>query len=340
MTQSQQANIAAVRSTDAERDLFHRELDSFVPDDVLDAHTHIWSRSVHDDTQGSDFDSFEYDMTLEYWRRHLNELMPGRRQGGLIIPGLMSGSHTSLQQQNEFVSREALSDPWCRPSMMVRPEVDADYARQEVRRLKVSGLKCYHTASTRRPTWDSDIPEYLTEEHVRIANEEELCITLHMVKSRGVADPSNQYWIRTYCEKYPKMKMILAHAARSFNPYHVMEGMDSLRDLPNLWCDMAAVSEVGACEAIIDVLGHEKLLWGGDFPVSNLRGRCVAIGDSFVWLNPKNLPEQNQPISSIVFHGLESLRVLKQAAWHRNLSDTQVEDIFFNNLARLLDIRR
>ena len=326
---------------DADRELFQRELDSFVPDDVLDAHTHIWSRSVHDSAYGEGFALFEPDMTLERWRRHLNEFMPGRRHGGLIIPGLLSGSLESVQKQNEFVSGEALSDPWCRPSMMVRPEMDPDYVRQEVKRLKVSGLKCYHTASTREPTWDSEIPEYLTEEHVRVANEEELCITLHMVKSRAVADPGNQHWIRTYCEKYPKMKMILAHAARSFNPYHAAEGMESLRDLPNLWCDMAAVSEVGACEAIIDALGHEKLLWGGDFPVSNIRSRCVAVGDTFVWLYPEQFTDgDGQSADSFVVHGLESLRVLKQAAWHRRLSDSQIEDIFFNNLAGMLDVNR
>lgn len=39
-----------------------------------------------------------------------------------------------------------------------------------------------------------------------------------------------------------------------------------------------------------------------------------------------------------VFHGLEQLRVVKQAAWHQRLSDSQVEDIFFNNLADLLGI--
>ena len=43
-------------------------------------------------------------------------------------------------------------------------------------------------------------------------------------------------------------------------------------------------------------------------------------------------------ISSLVLHGLESLRVLKQAAWHRRLTDPQVEDIFYGNLARLLEI--
>ena len=56
-----------------------------------------------------------------------------------------------------------------------------------------------------------------------------LCITLHMVKARAVADPSNQHWIRHYCETYPDMQLILAHTARGFNPYHTIEGLAALR---------------------------------------------------------------------------------------------------------------
>ena len=326
---------------EADQLLFQRELDSFVPNKVLDAHSHIWSVSVHDSTLSRDFERLGKHVTLEHWRLHLNELLPGRRQGGLLLPEVFGTTLESVQQQNEFVSREALSDPWCRPSMFVTPQMDPDYVRQEVRRLRIAGLKCYHTTSARQPPWESDIPEYLPEELVRVADEEELCITLHMVKSRAVADPGNQFWIRTYCERYPKMKMILAHAARSFNPNHAIEGMESLRGLPNLWCDMAAVTDVGACEVIIDTLGCERLLWGTDFPISHGRSRCVAVGDTFLWLTPENVAGQQHSANvadSFVFHGLESLRILKQAAWHRHLSDSEIEGIFFGNLAGMLGI--
>ena len=103
---------------------------------------------------------------------------------------------------------------------------------------------------------------------------------------------------------------------------------------------MSAVTDVGACEAIIETLGHDRLLYGTDFPVSHLRGRCVAIGDGFLWLYDDTLDWQTasfQPLQP-VFVGLESLRVLKQAAWHCRLGDSQVEDIFCNNVRRLLGL--
>ena len=112
----------------------------------------------------------------------------------------------------------------------------------------------YHTFAARERTWEADVDEYLTEDHVRIAHEAGLAITLYMVKDRALADPANQRQIGNYCEKYPNIKLILAHAARGFNPFHTIEGIESLRGLRNVWCDSSAVTEAGAFEAIVEVL--------------------------------------------------------------------------------------
>jgi glutamate-1-semialdehyde 2,1-aminomutase len=288
---------------------------------------------------GDTFRLIEEDaMDLAAYRRRMAELLPGRRvAGGLILPGAISATGDQRRSQNEFVSAEVAGDRGWRGAMLVSPDMDAEYVRGEVHRLGLSGLKCYHLKSGKAVTWDADIPDYLPEAQVRVAHEERLFITLHMVKARAVADPSNQRWIRHYCETYPHMQLILAHAARGFNPNHTIEGLAALTGLPNLWCDMSGIADGGACETIIELLGHDRLLFGTDFPVSHLRGRCVAIGDGFVWLYEDTLDWQTvsfQPLQP-VFIGLESLRILKQAARHQRLTDRQIEDVFSGNIRRL-----
>jgi glutamate-1-semialdehyde 2,1-aminomutase len=328
--------------TEADLELFRRELDSFVPDVICDAHMHLWAKTHLPPTGYDAFRELEDDVIdLAAYRRRMAELLPGRRiDGGLILPGAVGAVGEQIAAQNAFIAAEAAANPGWRGAMLVSPEMDPEYVRGEVRRLGLAGLKCYHVHSGLAVTWDADIPAYLPEAQVKVAHEEGLCITLHMVKARAVADPSNQHWIRHYCETYPDMQLILAHAARGFNPYHTIEGLAALRGLPNLWCDMSAVSDAGACEAVIEILGHDRLLYGTDFPVSHLRGRCVAIGDGFLWLYDDTLDWQTasfQPLQP-VFVGLESLRVLKQATWHCRLGDSQVEDIFCNNVRRLLGL--
>ena len=95
----------------------------------------------------------------------------------------------------------------------------------------------------------------------------------------------------------------------------------------------------GAFEAIIRVLGHNRLLWGSDWAVSHARGKYVSVGYSWVWIEPNNVPPPRYSTQSpFVFNGLESLRALKQAATHTQLSDSQIEDIFFGNLAGVLGV--
>jgi glutamate-1-semialdehyde 2,1-aminomutase len=163
-----------------------------------------------------------------------------------------------------------------------------------------------------------------------------LTITLHMVRPRALADPVNQRTIRRYCKQYPNMRLILAHAARGFNPHHTILGIDSLRGLGNVWFDTSAVTDSGAIEAIINMMGHQRVLYGSDFPVSHLRGRCVALGDSFLWVSSDNA-DLNVPYAKLdlALVGHESLRTLKIAAMSTRLGDTQVEDIFYKNGAQL-----
>lgn len=327
---------------EADLALFRRELDSFVPDRIFDAHAHLWARGHVPPGSSPVFESAAQEVVgLAEYRRLMAAMLVGREvAGGLFIPGAVAAQGADLAAENELVAREVAGDGRARSALLVSPEMDGDFVQAEARRLRPAALKCYHLRSAVRPTWDAELPQYLPEAHVWAAHEEGLCIVLHLVRPRALADPSNQYWIRRYCERFPHMKLILAHAGRGFNPYHTIEGIRQLCDLPNLWCDMAAVTEAGACEAIIKALGHERLLYGSDFPVSHLRGRCVAIGDGFVWLYEDTLDWNTisfKPLQPVLV-GLESLRALKQAAWHCRLTDSQVEDIFYNNACQLVDL--
>lgn len=107
-----------------------------------------------------------------------------------------------------------------------------------------------------------------------------------MVKPRALAEESNQIMIRRYCESYPNMKLILAHCARGFNMYHTIEAIDTLAGLDNVYFDTGAICEAGAIHACIKAFGSKRVMYGSDWPVSEVRGTCVSVGDQFQWLYP------------------------------------------------------
>jgi len=172
-----------------------------------------------------------------------------------------------------------------------------------------------------------------------VAHEEGLVITLHMVKGRALADPGNLHWIRHYCQNYPNMKMILAHSARGLQPGHNLEALPRLKGIDNVYCDCSANCEPIAHAAIIRILGHRKLLYGSDFFVSHMRGRSVAVTDSFLWLYEQTpvWKEKHKTLQPVLI-GLEQLRSLKWACWSERLTDGQIEDIFWNNASGLFDL--
>lgn len=319
--------------TAADREFFARELETFLPKRVFDAHCHLYRNSDFLDIPAlaaagpavADWNCF---------LRHMQAITPGREYSGLAFPFPAKGVNTA--DANDFLGAEIAKYPRLRGAMMIEPHMDPEYIRETVRRHHFTGLKCYHLFSSSKPTFESPVEDYLPEEHVRVAHQEKLTITLHMVRPRAIADPVNQQSIARLARRYPDSRWILAHAARGFNPHHTIEGISSLAGLGNIWCDTSAVTEAGAFEAIVRTLGVEKLLYGADFPVTHLRGRCVAIGDSFLWLSADNtnfaaLHASVQPVLVM----LESLRALKQACWNLRLGDSHIEKVFYGNAAQM-----
>lgn len=319
--------------TEADREFFARHLDPFLPHRIFDAHCHLY--------RCGDFETAPAlaasGPDLVDWRcflRHMDAITPGRSYHAHAFPFPSRG--LNIASANEFLAAQLVAYRELHGAMIVEPGMDPDQVRETALRGGFAGLKCYHVFAPQPPTFDAAIEAYLPDEHVRVAHELGLTITLHMVRPRALADPVNQASLVRLARKYPNARWILAHAARGFNPHHTIEGIDAIKGLGNIWFDTSAVTEAGAFEAIVRAFGVNRLLYGADFPVTHLRGRCVAIGDSFLWLTADNT-DFGAAYGAVepVLVQLESLRALKQACWNLRLSDSEVERIFWDNAEAL-----
>jgi glutamate-1-semialdehyde 2,1-aminomutase len=320
--------------TDRDRELWDRELASFVPPRIFDAHIHLYEVNHFQGQPPALCAKGLPSAGWEIFQRQISELMPGRDIQGTCFG--FPATTVDFEAANAFVAQECFRAQQARGQMLIGPSMDAEFIRQSVTESDFVGLKPYHLFAGERPTFDANIPSYLPESQVQVAHELGLTITLHIVRSRALADPSNQEVLRHYATTYPNARLILAHAARGFNPHHTIEGIHSLRGLNNVWFDTSVVTDAGAIEAIVRVMGHKQVLYGSDFPVSHLRGRCVALGDSFLWLTPENT-RLDAAYADVQFSlvGHEALRTLKVAALGLDLGDAQVEDVFLHNAEEL-----
>jgi len=312
------------------------ELEGFLPEKIFDVHAHLYRiDDLNVPPLASGLERVP-EVTADLWREQTSAQVGGSRLvGGLFIP--FPTADCDVERCNQWVIRQLGQNPDSRGLILVTPRSDPETISQHVENDQIVGFKPYHCFSGEADTFQSSIESFLPSWAWQIADRHGLVITLHMVKDRALADPQNQREIRNFCLNYPNAKLILAHAGRGFYAPNTIKGIEALKDLQNVWFDTAVVCEAAPLAAILKEFGPRKLLWGSDFPVAVVRGKCVTMGDAFIWLYNETIAWETlkTPCNQTLI-GLEALRALRQACDECFLNDQDVADIFCDNAFRLL----
>jgi glutamate-1-semialdehyde 2,1-aminomutase len=318
-------------------EFFARHLRSFVPPGAFDAHAHLYRRVDAPESMPRWLEDDGCRVGADQYLRATKAWMGDRcPEAGLFFPFTIKD--LDAPSANQFQIEETCKRTSSRALMMIRPGEDPVRIEAAVQREGFIGFKVYHVYAARLDTLQAEIGEFLPDWAWDIANRRDLSIMLHIVRSRALADPLNQAYIREHCLRYPGARLILAHAARGFCGQHTVEGIASLRGLDNVFFDTSAICESAPVEAILREFGTSRLMFGTDFPVSELIGRCVSIGDGFLWLYGDNFSWSTSQFAQPHRIGIESLLALRQACESRHLSDADVERIFCTNARQLLGL--
>lgn len=115
-----------------------------------------------------------------------------------------------------------------------------------------------------------------------------------------------------------------------------MESVRVVADLDNVWFDFSGVCESPAMAQILKTVGVKRCLWGSDYPVCRGSGKCISLGDSFYWISQKDLDNfsAKTPVTYYL-RGTENLLAVRQAFQLTDLSESAVEDFFWNNAVTL-----
>ena len=325
--------------TDTDRQLWEEELEEFVPERVFDAHAHLWSHA-HMDPAEVDTSMLEVDLEgTEHWD---GIFLPRRKVDYLILGHPKLG--VDVRAHNRWVAEEMAARPNSRRHYLVTPDSDIDVITKEVDELGYTGLKPYRIYATTGDANNCRIHEFLTHEQMELANERGLWVTMHLSRSDGCGDEHNLADLKEYTTKrYPRIKWILAHCARSFTYYPLQLGVERLRDMPNIWYDTSAVTDVMAQYTLVKEEDHRRVMYGSDNMVANaFHGHYVAMGRFWYQVSSPPVAEKAQihtthrPVISIYQQLLCQLHAYRLAELERS----QIEDIFFNNAAEAFGLDR
>ena len=314
-----------------DQQIWDEELQDFVPDRVFDAHIHMFHPEHLKTAVPSALSSWGLAdfSTLQQWAARL---YPGRETHFLVLgtpaPGIDVTAH------NRWCIDQVSQDPRSRMNRLVTPSCRVPDIERDVRERGFIGLKPYRLFSVTGDIAQCRIHEFLPHEQLELANELGLWVTMHLSRLHGCADEFNLDDLREFTgSRYPNIKWILAHCARSFTYWPIRRAIAQLRDMPNIWYDVSAVTDVRPLITLFSREDRRRILYGSDgVDAMYFRGQYAAMGRAWqcVDVNRFNLQFPHcdgRPILAIY----EQLLSMKHAAEIAQWSDDDVQNLFWRN---------
>ncbi len=133
---------------------------------------------------------------------------------------------------------------------------------------------------------------------------------------------------------------MLDHCGRGFNSNTIIRGIEFVKDLPNVYFDTSSICEVIPMITVMKGAGLDRVVYGSDFPLTQVRGKSITVGNGFIWLNNHNVDwESYRELCEPVLLGCENIRSLFQSISLLSLSQEDIKDLFYYNAVRMIEKR-
>ena len=140
-------------------------------------------------------------------------------------------------------------------------------------------------------------------------------------------------------ETYPG-RTAMIHGARSFTYWPIRQAVERLRDLPNIYYDTSAVTDVRPYITLLTKEDPKRIFWGSDgVGAAFFHGHYAALGRAWQHYDADDgvlkYPHcDGRPVLSVY----EQLLSLRDAAEIAQLSKSDIEGIFWRNAAEALGV--
>jgi len=320
------------------RKIFEEELDSFLPDRIVDSHVHVFPDGTSPngtvDCGGNEIGKYSFDDFL----LDCKALLPGRKAGALCM-GFPDAAFDA-KRNNSFAADNA-RDARCRALRLFDPSEEPEATIKDLESGRFAGVKpypCYVKGKSQSEVEVCDmLPSWIMEELERL----ELVAVLHLPRAGRLADPANLEGLERLCKSFPRSKIILAHVGRAYFLKCALGNVERLAKLPNLWFDLAMLNNADVLEHAFKSVPREKILFGSDAPIAFALGKSVEANDQYAYLTPRRWALSIHDATGRIAYAsflYEELRAIRTASKRLALKDAFLEAIFHDNAAKLLNL--
>ncbi|MFA5645413.1 MAG: amidohydrolase family protein [Candidatus Ratteibacteria bacterium] len=317
--------------------IFEEEFEEFLPSKILDFHVHISPvdaliSNVHPvNAGGHSLSSY----TINELETDMLDLYP-RRESFAVCFGWCS-RELDLAKNNRYVATSCDKERFF-PVRMIMPEEDPEVVERDTVTQGFLGFKPYLTF-VQKPKEEITVRDMIPDSFMEIANRQGLFVVLHIPRKQRLADLENRKQVLWICENYPSAKIILAHVGRAYFMKNIVGNLEPFIDIPNLYFDLAMVSNWEVLEYLFSRASLERILYATDIPISLAAGASIEVNHQYSYLTPVPWDLSicdSDPRLVYTSFAYEEIRAIKKAVQRIGLGRRFVEDLFYHNGNRLL----
>ena len=334
------------KMSDYDKKVYAEQLADFLPDKMIDAHAHIWKKEFDPVTAEEQKACVSWtrmvaeDCSIEDLMQTYTDMFPGKK----MVPVLMGWPMTSLPLTNDY-TREAAKKINVPAFYCTDYSMTAEHLEKAVIGGGFCGLKPYqNNCAPYIPEKEIRIYDFLTPEHLEVANKHGWIVMLHISRSLRLRDPLNLAQLMEIEEKYPNLKLIVAHVGRAYSKEDLGDAFETLKHTKNMMFDFTANTLDLAMIECIKAVGTKRIMFGSDLPIVKMRMfRTTENGGFYINNVPRGLygdvssdPHMRETDREDITNFLyEELLAFKRCAAELSLSREDVKDILCNNAAKL-----
>lgn len=337
---------------EVDRQFYEQKLQAFLPDRIIDIHTHVWPDRIRLASSGSPVRAVTWpslvakENPIEDLFETYRLMFPGKDVKPLIFSQV--SMDYDIAAGNQYV-REC-AERYRLPSLMVaRPEQSASEFEDGIKRGGFLGCKVYLNFSAPYiPEKEIRIYDFLPPHQLEVLNRHGWIVMLHIPRDGRLKDPVNLAQMLEIERRYPSLKLIIAHVGRAYCPEDVGNAFDILAETKNMMFDFSANTNTCVFRQLIRAAGPKRIVFGSDLPILRMRTRRICENGSYVNLVPAGLygdvsgdshmrEVTGAEADSISFFLYEEIESFRAAAEAECLTRANIEDIFHNNARMMID---